>query len=74
MERTDELAMFSHALEIANLHPDAIRLPDDHQVIIGAMRLHYLDWDGSGTRIPFLRGGGLTAHTWDSGAVTRNSV
>ena len=68
----DELAMFRTALEIANLHPDAITLPEDHQVIIGAMRLHYLDWGGPGTKdtpILFLHGGGLTAHTWDFVAV-----
>ena len=34
-------------------------------MIIGAMRMHYLDWGGSGTPIVFLHGGGLTAHTWD---------
>jgi len=65
MERTDELAMFRTALEIADLRPDAIRLPDDHQVIVGEMRFHYLDWGGSGTPILFLHGGGLNAHTWD---------
>ena len=69
MERTDELAMFRKALEIADLHPDAVRLPDDHQVIIGAIRFHYLDWGGSGTPILFLHGGGLNAHTWDCVAV-----
>jgi pimeloyl-ACP methyl ester carboxylesterase len=33
------------------------------------MRLHYLDWGGSGAPILFLHGGGLTAHTWDCVAV-----
>ncbi len=69
MERTEELAMFRTALEIADLHPAAVRLPDDHQVIIGAMRFHYLDWGGSGTPILFLHGGGINAHTWDCVAV-----
>src|SRR5580693_3602885 len=69
MERTDELAMFRTALEIADLHPDAVRLPDDHQVIVGSFRFHYLDWGGSGPPILFLHGGGLTAHTWDCVAV-----
>src|ERR1700722_11918099 len=69
MERTDELAMFRKALEIADLHPDAVKLPDNHQVIIGALRLHYLDWGGSGTPILFLHGGGLNAHTWDCVAI-----
>ena len=57
--------MFRTALEIAGLPPNAATLPDDHQMIVGAMRLHYLDWGGSGTPILFLHGGGLTAHTWD---------
>ena len=69
MERTDELAMFRTALEIADLHPDAVTLPANHQVIVGALRLHYLDWGGSGTPILFLHGGGLNAHTWDCVAV-----
>jgi len=69
MEQTEEIAMFRKALEIADLHPDAVRLPDDHQAIVGALRLHYLDWGGSGTPILFLHGGGLNAHTWDCVAV-----
>ena len=69
MERTDELAMFRTALEIADLHPTAIALPDDHQVIVGSMRFHYLDWRGSGTPILLLHGGGINAHTWDCVAV-----
>jgi esterase len=65
VQRADELAMFRSALEIAGLNLDPVRLPDDHQAIIGATRLHYLDWGGSGTPILFLHGGGLNAHTWD---------
>lgn len=61
--------MFRTALGIADLHPVAIRLPDDHQVIIGATRFHYLDWGGPGTPILFLHGGGINAHTWDCVAV-----
>ena len=70
MDRNDELAMFRTALETAGLPPNAAALPDDHQMIIGAMRFHYLDWNGSGAPILFLHGGGLTAHTWDCVAVT----
>src|ERR1700731_1891615 len=66
---TEEIAMFREALEIADLHPDAVTLPHDHQVILGALRLHFLDWGGSGTPILFLHGGGLNAHTWDCVAV-----
>jgi pimeloyl-ACP methyl ester carboxylesterase len=69
MGRTDELEMFRTVLEIAALYPEAITLPDDHQMIVGSMRLHYLDWGGAGAPILFLHGGGLTAHTWDCVAV-----
>ena len=43
-----------------------IVLPDAHDVLVGRMRLHYLDW-GTRGRPPvlFLHGGGLNAHTWD---------
>lgn len=69
MERSEELEMFGTALAIADLHPGAVSLPDDHQTVIGAMRMHYLDWGGAGVPILFLHGGGLTAHTWDCVAV-----
>jgi esterase len=72
MERNDEIGMFRTALKIAELQPNAIALPNDHQMIVGAMRMHYLDWGGPGTKdipIVFLHGGGLTAHTWDCVAV-----
>jgi esterase len=74
MDRNDELAkeltMFRTALEIAGLPPNVAALPEDHQTIVGAMRFHYLDWNGSGAPIVFLHGGGLTAHTWDCVAAT----
>jgi esterase len=69
MEKTEELAMFLTALEIAGLRPETIELPDDRQLIIGTTRFHYLDWGGSGTPILFLHGGGINAHTWDCVAV-----
>jgi len=65
MDRTEQLQMFRTALEVANLKPSAVTLPDDHQVIIGPMRFHYLDWGGGGPPLLFLHGGGLNAHTWD---------
>jgi len=48
-------------------------LPEHEHVVLGGMRLHYLDWGspGGGRGTPgglpvvFLHGGGLTAHTWD---------
>ncbi len=69
MNPADELEMFRSALKIADLHPGELALPADNQIIVGAIRLHYLDWGGSGTPILFLHGGGLNAHTWDFVAV-----
>src|SRR5439155_380644 len=41
-------------------------LPQDHEVTVGGMRLHYLDWGGKDSPpMVFLHGGALTAHTWD---------
>jgi esterase len=48
-------------------------LPKHEHVVLGGMRLHYLDWGspggGRGTPVGlpvvFLHGGGLNAHTWD---------
>jgi esterase len=72
MDRNDELEMFHTALRIAELKPNAVALPQDHQMIVGAMRMHYLEWGGAASKNPpilFLHGGGLTAHTWDCVAV-----
>src|SRR5260370_20343846 len=45
---------------------DGVVLPQDHEVTVGGMRLHYLDWGGKDLPpIVFLHGGALTAHTWD---------
>ncbi len=45
---------------------DGVVLPQDHEVTVGGMRLHYLDWGGKDLPpILFLHGGALTAHTWD---------
>jgi len=41
-------------------------LPQDHEVHVGRMRLHYVDWGNKHLpTILFLHGGALTAHTWD---------
>ncbi len=43
-----------------------IVLPDAHQLLLGRMRFHYLDWGTAGLPpVVFLHGGGLNAHTWD---------
>jgi esterase len=45
---------------------DKIVLPESHEVQVGRMRLHYLDWGTRGKpTILFLHGGALNAHTWD---------
>ncbi len=45
---------------------DGVVLPQEHDVQVGRMRLHYLDWGGKDLpTMLFLHGGALTAHTWD---------
>ena len=65
VEAADQLVHLRLAAEVAGLDLPEIVLPSDHHVLLGAMRLHYLDWGGSGAPVVFLHGGGLTAHTWD---------
>src|ERR1700730_12490940 len=65
MDRTGQLAMLRETVEIGGLDARKIVLPQDDQLIIGAMRFHYLDCGGDGHPIVFLHGGGLNAHTWD---------
>ena len=65
MNTAEEMRMFHHALRVAGLEPREVVLPADRQVIVGAMRFHYLDWGGNGHPVLFLHGGGLNAHTWD---------
>jgi esterase len=65
MDAALEIQMLRRAAAIAGLHPLEIVLPSDHQLIIGNLRFHYLDWGGSGAPIVLLHGGGLNAHTWD---------
>jgi pimeloyl-ACP methyl ester carboxylesterase len=54
------------AAGLSGLDDVEIVLPAEHDVALGGMRLHYLDW-GTAGRPPvlFLHGGGLTARTWD---------
>ena len=50
----------------AGLELPAVELPESHHIVVGRMRLHYLDWGTKGRHpILFLHGGGLNAHTWD---------
>ncbi|MGE5271471.1 MAG: alpha/beta fold hydrolase [Thiohalocapsa sp.] len=55
----------STAIRAGFSFPDVV-LPESHEVRVGGMRLHYLDWGNK--HLPpmvFLHGGALTAHTWD---------
>ncbi len=58
------------AAEVSGLNGLEIALPDEHHIVLGGMRLHYLDWGSPGSppgpsHVLFLHGGGLTARTWD---------
>src|SRR5262245_36159761 len=66
VDQTEELAHLRLAAELSGLDVESVALPASHHVVLGGMRLHYLDW-GSHGRPPilFLHGGALNAHTWD---------
>ena len=65
----DALEHLRLACRIAGVNVPEVSLPREHDLVLGGMRLHCLDWPGpSGAGRPpivFLHGGGLTAHTWD---------
>jgi esterase len=57
----------------AGVSVQRVVLPEHEHVVLGGMRLHYLDWGSAcerrdapdGLPVVFLHGGGLNAHTWD---------
>jgi pimeloyl-ACP methyl ester carboxylesterase len=53
------------AAEAANLGQLEVVASEQYDVPLGEMRVHVLDWGGSGEPVVLLHGGGLTAHTWD---------
>jgi esterase len=53
------------AAELAGVDAADPSLPEDKDVVVNGLRLHYLDWGGEGRDVVFLHGGALTAHTWD---------
>ena len=62
-EKLDHLRL---GVEVAGVEVPEFVLPQDRDVVLRGMRLHYLDWGTQGRRtILWLHGGGLTAHTWD---------
>jgi esterase len=66
LAQSEVLAHLRAATDVAGLDVEDVVLPADHDVVVGGLRLHYLNWGRKG-RPPllFLHGGCLTAHTWD---------
>jgi esterase len=68
-ERATEAARLDHLHQVAavaGITVDEFVLPEQVDVIVNKLRIHYLDWGQA--RLPpvvFLHGGGQTAHTWD---------
>jgi esterase len=65
----DALEHLRLACRVAGVDAGEIVLPDEHDLVLGGMRLHCLTWahPHAADRPPlvFLHGGALTAHTWD---------
>jgi pimeloyl-ACP methyl ester carboxylesterase len=68
----EEARHLSAVATTAGVRVTDVVLPTHEQVVLGGMRLHYLDWGSQGRRgnpeglpVVFLHGGGLNAHTWD---------
>lgn len=66
LDPAEQLEHLKLAAQVAGVDVAEIVLPEDRDVKVGNLRLHYLDW-GNEDRPPlvFLHGGALTAHTWD---------
>jgi pimeloyl-ACP methyl ester carboxylesterase len=63
---SEELDHLRLAAKIAGIEADPIVLPEERELVVRGLTLHYLDWGTCGRPpILFLHGGGLTAHTWD---------
>jgi esterase len=62
----EQLEHLKMAVQVAGVAVADVVLPEDREIKVGNLRLHYLDW-GNEDRPPlvFLHGGALTAHTWD---------
>jgi esterase len=62
----EQLEHLRLAAQVAGLAEPEIALPGDRDVVLGGLRLHYVDWGTQGCpAVLFLHGGGLTARTWD---------
>jgi esterase len=66
VEPAEQLEHLRLATRISQLELSEVVLPAEHHVVLGDIRLHYVDWGTDGLRpVLFLHGGGLTARTWD---------
>ena len=66
LEPAEQLEHLKLAAQVAGVEVADIVLPEDRDIKVGSMRLHYLDWGNeSAPPLVFLHGGALTAHTWD---------
>jgi esterase len=66
LARAEALAHLRLATDVAGMNVDELVLPTERDVVVGGIRLHYLDWGrGDHPGLLFLHGGALTAHTWD---------
>ena len=66
----DYTGLMAEAARAAGLEPPMIVQPRDHEVVLGGLRFHYLDWGNPQLpHVVLLHGGSLTAHTWDMAAL-----
>ena len=66
LEPAEELEHLKLATDLSGVAVSQIVRPESCHVVVGGMRLHYLDWGTIGQPlILFLHGGALNAHTWD---------
>jgi esterase len=66
IDAAESLEHLKLAVKVAGVEVSEVVVPQDREITVGNLRLHYLDW-GNDDRPPlvFLHGGALTAHTWD---------
>lgn len=66
LDPAEQLEHLKLAVQVAGVQVSDIVLPEDHDLKVGNLRLHYLDWGNEdGPPLVFLHGGALTAHSWD---------
>lgn len=66
MKAGAEVSHLREAAAIAGMDATEVVAPEHGDVVVGGMRLHYVDWGPrEAPPVLFLHGGGLTARTWD---------